>query len=229
MYKHIFFDLDDTVWDYRANARETLLEIYHEEGLEELDKFEAEEFVTTFTEINYRLWDELDKGIITKKIIREKRFEIVLEALGVLNPVLSRHLNERFIETCPTKSNVPDKAHEILTHLYDSYQMHIITNGFQEVQHIKMKSANLDSYFQEIFISEVVGARKPDPQIFDHALEVTGANREESIMIGDNLHTDIQGAINSDIDQVYFNPLNNEHDFEVTHEIRSFSDLLKIL
>ena len=66
MYKHIFFDLDDTVWDYRANARETLLEIYHEEGLEELDKFEAEEFVTTFTEINYRLWDELDKGIITR-------------------------------------------------------------------------------------------------------------------------------------------------------------------
>ena len=125
-------------------ARETLLEIYHEEGLEELDKFQAEEFVTTFTEINYRLWDELDKGIITKKIIREKRFEIVLEALGVLNPTLSRHLNERFIETCPTKSNVPDRAHEILTHLNDSYQMHIITNGFQEVQHIKMKSAKLD-------------------------------------------------------------------------------------
>ena len=229
MYKHVFFDLDDTVWDYRANSRETLLQLYETEELAGFDSFSAEEFVETFTRINYRLWDELDKGIITKNIIREKRFEIVLEALGMHDYPLSRRLNDQFIELCPTKSNVPESAHEVLTYLSEKYSLHIITNGFKEVQHIKMKSAGLAGYFEEVFISEEVGARKPDKEIFDHALMTTGADKGESIMIGDNLQTDILGAIRSGINQVYYNPLLKSHDMTVTHEIQSFRELQEIL
>lgn len=229
MYKHLFFDLDDTLWDYKANAREALLQMFDEYDLQKFDEFNSESFVSTFLRVNYKLWDDLDHGLITKSVIRQKRFDIVFEALGIYSPKTSRELNSRFIELCPTKRNLTESAINVLDSVKIDYKCHIITNGFKEVQYIKMKSSGVHEYFDEIIISDEVGTRKPEAKIFDIAISRSGAQKQESLMIGDNLKTDIRGAREYGIDQVFYNPERKSHGDSVTYEIKSMSELLKIL
>jgi YjjG family noncanonical pyrimidine nucleotidase len=228
-YKHIFFDLDDTVWDYRSNASETVRELYGRHEMAAYNTFSEDDFCETFLIVNKELWDEFDRGRVNKSIIREKRFQLVMERLGQPDPALGIRLSEEFISICPTKGNLPPRAFEVLDYLSDTYVMHIITNGFEEVQHIKLRSGGLTGYFDQVIISDTIGKRKPDPGIFDHALQAAGAKRHESIMIGDNLNTDIKGARDSSIDQVFYNPLRLEHDRDVTYEVYEFSQLQDIL
>jgi putative hydrolase of the HAD superfamily len=229
MYSHLFFDLDDTLWDYKANATETLLQMYEEQELARFEEFGKADFVSTFLKTNYKLWDDLDKGLITKRLIREERFDIVFEALGIYSPKLSRELNARFIELCPTKSNLTEGARDVLNKVKGKFTCHIITNGFKEVQYVKINSAGIQGYFDQVIISDEVESRKPESKIFDIATSRSGAVVEESLMIGDNLKTDIKGARDYGIDQVYFNPNRKTHSDQITYEISNMSDLLKIV
>src|SRR5574343_168695 len=229
MYKHLFFDLDHTLWDFDANARETLLELYDVYELPKLGIDSAEDFIEIYTEHNHRLWRDYHNGVISKEELRSSRFRLTFEHYQVPEQLIPKQFEDDYVKTCPTKTNLFEGTHEVLSILKEKYKLHIITNGFLESQEMKMGRTNIRQYFDEIFVSEVIGLYKPDIALFQHALGVANTTAQESLMIGDSLEADILGAKNAGIYQVYFNPNNDKHDFEITYEIKSLYELLNIL
>jgi len=140
-----------------------------------------------------------------------------------------KEFNECYLTECSQKAGLIEGTKEVLDYLQNKYILHIITNGFEEVQSIKLASSGIDHYFEELITSERAGAKKPYPAIYKFALKTTGDLLEESIMIGDNLKTDIQGAIDYNMDQVYYNPDNRHQNSKVIHEINSLIELVEIL
>ncbi|WP_192822032.1 YjjG family noncanonical pyrimidine nucleotidase [Rufibacter sp. LB8] len=228
-YRHLFFDLDHTLWDFEKNSEETLHHLYDEFKLGELGTFSRESFYKKYSFINHRLWDLYHKGKITQQELREKRFVKCLTGLGMAEADVPQGLSEAFTTICPTKTAVFPYTHEVLAYLKEKYVLHIITNGFKDVQFIKMKSSGLDAYFSEVITSECINITKPDKRIFQHALERAGITAQESIMIGDSLDADILGAMNAGIDQVLFNPEKKRPRLKPTYEVHCLSELKKIL
>jgi putative hydrolase of the HAD superfamily len=228
-YKHLFFDLDHTLWDFDANARETLLELYDTYQLSELGIESAEQFIDVYTEHNHRLWRDYHNGLISKEQLRSSRFRLTFEHFELPEHLIPRQFEDDYVSICPTKTNLFEGTHEVLSILKNDYKLHIITNGFLESQEMKMSRTNLKQYFEEVFISEVIGLYKPDIALFNHALVAVGAESHEVLMIGDSLEADILGAKNAGIDQVYFNPLSDPHNYEVTYEINKLHELLAFL
>ncbi len=230
-YKHLFFDLDETLWDYKANAHETLIELYEQFNLGSNSDLNVEDFVAEFFRTNEELWRKYDKRLIVKDQIRQDRFPLIFERLGVdgHKDIDVEALQKNFIYESPKKGKLIDHAAEILITLSKHYSMHIITNGFEEIQTTKLKYSGIEKYFQQVITSERAHAQKPDPDIFLFALEAVKANISESVMIGDNLVSDIQGARGVGMDQVFFNPDKRNHDLEVTHEINYLFELSGIL
>ncbi len=228
-YKHLFFDLDHTLWDFDANSRETLLELYDTYELEKRGVPSSEEFISVYIEYNHQLWRDYHNGVISKEKLRASRFKYTFEHFKLDEANIPHQFEIDYVNVCPTKTNLFPGTHEVLSTLKDKYELHIITNGFLESQEMKMKRTGLDQYFKEVFVSEVIGLYKPDVQIFQHAMRVADTNAEESLMIGDSLEADILGARNAGIDQVYFNPYDQTHEHEVTYEIKDLRELLNIL
>ncbi len=228
-YKHLFFDLDHTLWDFDKNAEETLIELYDVYKLKSLGIHSVDEFIAVYTEYNHQLWRDYHNGVITKEQLRASRFKVTFEHFGVDALNVPHQFEIDYVNICPTKTNLFEGTHEVLSELKNHYQMHIITNGFLESQTMKMERTNIRQYFHEIFVSEVIGLYKPDIALFNHALNVVNANANEVLMIGDSLEADVLGAKNAGIDQVYFNPFSNNHDYELTHEISQLKELLNIL
>jgi len=232
-YKHLFFDLDHTLWDYDANAKDTLHELYH---FYELDMYGISSetiFTDNFFKVNTDLWDKLDTGEINKFYLRNHRFRLVFESSAAIMKMVDEQLlvevNKKFLAECPKKSKLVDGALDILNYIQGKYDMHIITNGFEEVQAIKMKHSGLDEYFDKIITSEKAGHKKPNGGIYQYALKHTSSILDDSVMIGDNLKTDIKGARMFGMDQIYFNPHGLAHDDQVTLEIEKLSELNLIL
>jgi len=232
-YKHLFFDLDHTLWDYDTNARDTLNELYHFYDLGKYGISTDKYFTDIFFEVNTELWKKLDTGEIDKFYLRNNRFRLVFEAaeaiMKIVNEELLVDVSKRFLQECPKKSKLIDGALDILEGIHGKYEMHIITNGFEEVQSIKMKHSGLDKYFDKIITSEKAGHKKPSKGIYHYALKHTRSILEDSVMIGDNLQTDIKGARLFGMDQIYFNPDAISHEDEVTIEISSLAELSAIL
>src|ERR1700744_5023432 len=204
--KHLFFDLDHTIWDFDKNAEETLHELYSVYGLKDLGLHSAAEFIETYTRNNHRLWAEYHLGKITKTTLREARFRQTFLDLGLHPDVIPVGFEDDYVKLCPTKTNLFPHAHETLQYLQSKYTLHLISNGFRESQDIKISGTNLGAYFQHIIISEEIGVNKPDKAIFEHGLSLAGATKEESLMIGDSLEADVRGALDFGMDAVYFNP-----------------------
>jgi len=228
-YKHLFFDLDETLWDYKANAVDTLIELFEKFELGTKGDLTSDDFVTEFFRTNGELWGKFDKRQIEKDQIRRERFPLIFERLGVDAHQIVDSMQKCFIHESPKKPKLIDYAAEILQALLKHYNMHIITNGFEEIQATKLKYSGLDIYFQEVITSERAHAQKPDPEIFLFALKTVNAKASESVMIGDNLVTDIQGARNVGMEQIFFNPCKITHDLDVTHEINHLFELSGIL
>ncbi len=228
-YKHILFDLDHTLWDFEKNSTEALLEVYEYYRFGENNKFTAIEFVLKFKEINAALWDQYNLNKIAKEYLRNERFKLTLMELGIQENEIPPDIGEMYIMRCPVKPHVIPHTFEVLDYLKPKYKLHIITNGFEDIQDIKLSHSNLRSYFEFIITSERAGHKKPSKEMFEKAIELLEANAEECVMIGDNPITDIQGAINASLDVIYFNPENVPHDLPVTHEIRSLLELTEIL
>jgi putative hydrolase of the HAD superfamily len=227
-YKHLFFDLDGTIWDFETNSIETLNDIYHKYSLKQyFDNFEV--FVKTYHKHNDKLWAKYREGKIEKKVLNIQRFLLTTEEAGLTDYEIAKEIAHDYITISPTKKKLFPYAHEILTALQKEYKLHIITNGFSEVQFLKLENSNLTQYFTEIIISEKVGIMKPAPKIFEHSLNLAGAKKPESIMIGDNLEVDILAAANFGIDQVYFNPGKKPHNENITFEINSLIKLSSII
>ena len=228
-YKHLFFDLDHTLWDFDANARETLLELYDTYRLTELGIDSAEKFIEVYTDHNHRLWRDYHNGLISKEQLRSSRFRLTFEHFELPEHLIPHQFEDDYVSICPTKTNLFEGTHEVLSALKTNYKLHIITNGFLESQEMKMSRTNLKQYFDQVFISEVIGLYKPDIALFNHDLEAVGAESHQVLMIGDSLEADILGAKNAGIDQVYFNPLSDPHNYEITYEINKLHELLALL
>ncbi|HET6992949.1 MAG TPA: YjjG family noncanonical pyrimidine nucleotidase [Bacteroidia bacterium] len=228
-YRHLFFDLDRTLWDLERNARETLLELFEKYELKNRGIESSEIFIEHYNRYNDLLWDRYRRKLIDKATLRALRFKQTLSHLGIHDKELADRFDHDYIAEAPKKKNLIPGAIEMLDALKNDFQFHIITNGFPEVQHHKISNGGLENYFEVIITSEGCGYSKPDARIFTHALKKSGANAEESLMIGDDLQVDIVGARKAGWDQVFFNPVKGAHSEKVTHEITELKELVKIL
>lgn len=229
MFKHkkdIFFDLDHTIWDFDRNAQETLHELYYSYKFDKLfNRANSDEFIETYTKNNHRLWGLYHHGKIDKPTLRELRFADTFRDLGVDPCKFPIEFELDYLQICPTKTNLFPHAIETLDYLQQKYNLHLISNGFKEACEKKLEHSKLNAYFKTVVISEVFGINKPDRRIFEYALENGKAQKEHSIMIGDNLDADIKGAINAGMDAIFFNVLNQERPHDVEHMISDLKEL----
>ncbi len=228
-YKCIFFDLDHTLWDYETNSRDTLLELFERQDLMHQGIVDFDEFHRTFKQVNQELWFLYDHGKIDGAVIRNQRFQKILERFGVNKAELAMRLSEDYINESPKKGKLMPGVHDTLRYLAAAYPLTIVTNGFNDVQHTKLTSGGLTPYFRHIVTSERAGFKKPARGIFEFALDANGVSAEEAIMVGDNLLTDIAGARNASVDAIFFNPDRVEHKEDVTREISSLEELCSFL
>ncbi|MPQ47604.1 noncanonical pyrimidine nucleotidase, YjjG family [Marinifilum sp. N1E240] len=228
-YKHIFFDLDRTLWDFNSNSEITLNQLYRDYQLQLIfGTFLF--FKSRFEYHNSKLWNAYYQNRIKKEDLVYRRFYLTLKEAGTDDIDLAKEIAQDFIEISPLQTKTFPYAHETLQYLKEkNYELHIITNGFNEVQGKKLKNSKLDSFFTQVITSEDAGANKPSPKIFEHALKIANATPENSLMIGDDLKTDIAGAKNSKINQIYFNNHKVKHDKKPTFEIFSLKELQDIL
>ena len=189
-YKHIFFDLDRTLWDFEYNSHETLLELCKSYNLKEKGVENSLEFIKIYKTHNTKLWDLYRVDKISQKDLRRERFQRTLSDFGINDFDLSEKIGEDYIQVCPRKNKLYPFAIEVLEYLKQKYPLHIITNGFDKTQHIKLEHSGLKQYFDKIITSEKLGVKKPNPAIFQHAIEMANTNKEERVYIGDNLVVD---------------------------------------
>ncbi len=227
-YEHIFFDLDRTLWDFDENSKKVLNDIYVNFKLN--DSISSSNlFVVKYQEINEYLWGLYRDDKLTKEELRWKRFKDTLLYFNISDKELPIHMGDYYIENSPIQTLLFPNSIEVLDYLSKKYKLHIITNGFEEVQHIKLKESGLRDYFDVLIFSESAGVKKPHPYIFKKALKKAGAKSSNSIMIGDDLYADIYGAQRVNMDNIYFNPNKTEHDKYVQYEINCLSKLFEIL
>mgnify|MGYP003575992976 CR=1 FL=1 len=229
MLRHIFFDLDHTLWDFDKNAEETLHELYQTHSLASLGLSCPYTFIETYTRNNHLLWAEYHLGKITKEHLRTTRFSSTFLELGLSAEHVPAAFEDDYVRICPTKTNLFPQAHETLSYLRQKYKLHLISNGFKESTELKIQVTGLAKYFENIIISEVIGVNKPDKAIFQFALDAAGAKKEESIMIGDSIEADIRGALNFGMEAIYFNPMNKEKPADVTRQITCLDELITLL
>ena len=226
-YKHIYIDLDRTLWDFEANAREAFREIFEMFDLSGTIP-DFMEFIDTYVYYNEKLWEKYGKGRIKKELLRTERFRLTLNKFKIKDFDLVNKMSDAYMEITPQKSILVKGAVETLNYLHSKYNLYILTNGFPEVQYTKIKNCGIENFFLKIITSEEAGWHKPDKRIFQYALKCVNAGKDESIMIGDNLEIDIKGARNFGMDQVFYNVDNISHKVKVTFEIKEFIELMKI-
>ncbi len=227
-YAHLFFDLDHTLWDFETNSRETLRELHRAEHLVERGIADAAEFIDTYEEVNNGLWRRYENGHIDRYVLRVLRFRNTLLHFGLKDDVLADRLGHDYLAMTPKRTALMPGARELLADLGAHYRIHIITNGFHEVQQEKIACSGLDHHFDLVLSSEMAGAKKPDPRIFRAALHRTKATAQESLMIGDSVAADIVGARTAGWDQAHFAP-NGGGDEEATYVLKRLDDLRAIL
>lgn len=226
MIKHIFFDLDHTIWDFDKNANETLTELYEQYQLKALGLDSCKLFIERYSANNQLLWADYHMGRITKETLRSERFHKTFIELGVAPDQVPQEFETDYVRISPTKRNLFEGSEKVLAYLQQKYTLHIISNGFKETTLTKMDLCNLNPYFCNVIISEDVGVNKPDKAIFDYALNKAGAIKEESIMIGDSLEADIRGAQDFGMKAIFFNPLHKEKPADVEWEIKHLEELM---
>jgi len=205
-YRHLFFDLDHTLWDFDANARATLSQLHIDLDLVSKGVHDFERFHQSYLAHNEKLWARYRKGFIRQDELRLKRMWLTLLDFKIADEALSRQLSELFLQLLPTRTILFPDTVEVLQYLQEKgYALHLITNGFEQTQHSKLQSSGLAPFFREVITSECSNSLKPQKEIFDYALAKAGADRSESIMIGDSLEVDIEGALRAGIDAIHVN------------------------
>ena len=228
-YKHLFFDLDHTLWDFDANAKATLAEIYLFFELEAKGVTPFADFYKHYLHHNEILWDRYHKGFISSEELKWKRMWRTMLEFNIGSEQLARDMSNRFLEILPTKTLLFPHTIEILDYLTaKGYHLHLITNGFEKTQWSKINNSGLSHYFTHMITSEASNSLKPKKAIFDYALNKAGATLAESIMLGDNLDADIQGAINAGMDCIFVNHIKAVTEIKSTFTIEHFKELEQI-
>lgn len=229
MYKHIFFDLDHTLWDFDTNARDTLHTLHQQYSLEQRGIQDFNLFYRSYLGHNERLWEKYRNGLIKQQDLRFKRMWLTLLDFKLADEQLAKLISEQFLELLPTRTSLFPYTIEILNYLKEKgYEMHLITNGFDTVQHNKLNSSGLKLFFKEIITSECSNCLKPQKEIFEYAFNRCGATPCESIMIGDSYEADIVGAMNAGIDQVHVNYSRISTPLKPTYTIYELKELEQI-
>nr|WP_321224993.1 YjjG family noncanonical pyrimidine nucleotidase [uncultured Psychroserpens sp.] len=216
--KHIFFDLDHTLWDFDKNSALTFEKIFEVHKLQ----LRASDFLKAYEPINLNYWKLYREEKIDKMSLRYKRLKDSFDAVDYkIEDAIINQLSSDYITYLTTYNHLFDGAIELLDYLHQHYDLHIITNGFEEAQQRKMDNSNISKYFKTITNSESAGVKKPNPKIFNYALQTSNALPEQSVMIGDNYEADILGAIDVGLDVILF----NYHNFNAEPHIKQVSKL----
>ena len=217
----IFFDLDHTLWDFERNSALAFDQVLRERNL----PFTIEDFLSFYVEINHRYWDEFSLNLISREELRVGRIRDTFLRLNYNSDTQEIiEVGDQYLKYLPEYNHLYEGAVDLLDYLKPKYQLHIITNGFSEVQAKKLAMSGIDKYFNTVTDSEVADAQKPDTKIFAYALHQANAIIDHSIMIGDNLMADIGGASKIGMDAIFF----NEHKKEVPSDILQVHTLTAI-
>ena len=229
-YRSIFIDLDDTLWAFTENARDTFEEMYHQYRFERY--FQSfDHFMELYVPKNLELWDLYGRHEISKDELNARRFSYPLLQVGVDDPALVKAYSDGFFAAIPYKRKLMPHAMEALEYLSGKYRLYILSNGFRELQEQKMRSAGILHYFRKIVLSEDIGAHKPFPAIFNFAMSATQSEFRTSLMIGDNWKNDVAGARDVGMDQGYYCPDAEPSvlDFQPTFLLRDWKEIKKVL
>lgn len=217
----VFFDLDHTLWDFDKNSALTFSTIFDIHNV----NVPLNEFLKVYEPINLNYWKLYREEKIDKASLRYGRLKKTFDAIDIsVDDKLINTLSEDYITHLPTHNYLFDGTFEVLNYLEQNYKLHIITNGFHEVQHGKLRNSNIDAFFKTVTNSEMVGVKKPNPIIFEHALSLANTSANSSIMIGDNWEADIQGALNVGLDAICF----NVHGTNLDKSIKQITNLLEL-
>ena len=219
--KHVFFDLDHTLWDFDKNSALTFDKIFN---LHQID-IDIKQFLSVYEPINLDYWKLYRDEKIDKPSLRYSRLKDTFDAIRFeVSDDTIHQLSEDYITYLTTFNHLFEGTVDILEHLSQRYQLHIITNGFDEAQQRKMDNAKISQYFKTITNSEIAGVKKPNPIIFNYALNVANAKSHESIMIGDSLEADILGALDVGFDAILFNYHRHKPDAHIK-QIKTLLDI----
>jgi YjjG family noncanonical pyrimidine nucleotidase len=223
-YQHLIFDLDHTLWDFETASNETLEELYfkYHLGVQNID---LEAFKSNFHRVNYILWKKYNINEITSEQLRKSRFIEILASFGIDNEKLADNLSDEYLEICPTKPHLLPFAKEVLDELHLKYPLHILTNGFPDIQRTKMTSGGILHYFSNIITSAESGCKKPEKQAFLYLTQILGVSPENCLMIGDSADADIAGATLAGIDTVWYNPQKSTSSVRPTYDIECLREL----
>jgi len=228
-YKHLFFDLDNTLWDFDYNSKIVLGYIFNKFDLQKKGIPSEKKFINIYKKVNGELWFKYREGLVTKELLRSQRFLKTLNIFNIKDQLLSQEIGNFYISNSPCQTKLMEGAKEVLFNLSLHYDLHIITNGFQEVQDVKLKKSGIFSFFDNIIVSEDVGVLKPHKKIFQYALNICSAKKKDCLMIGDDIISDISGARSFGIDQVFFDYKFSNKKVQSTYTITHLKELEKIL
>ncbi|MFV0237645.1 MAG: YjjG family noncanonical pyrimidine nucleotidase [Flavobacteriales bacterium] len=229
--KHIFFDLDNTLWDFVKNSKITLENLYKEHLVEEKYHVTFSTWYSHYYDINEQLWAEYRDHKITKEELKDSRFKRAFQAAKIDNTTIPKAFEAVYLHHLPKSNFLRDGANDLLQYLkqQNKYKLHIITNGFKDVSLKKIKGSNIESYFNVVVSAEDVHTRKPDPKVFQYALNLAKASKKESIIIGDDYIADIMGGLNFGIQAIFYNVLDMDVENDTFIEIKHLNEVKKYL
>jgi putative hydrolase of the HAD superfamily len=228
-YSHLFFDLDHTLWDFDTASKQAWSLLYREYHLEEKGIADFDAFFSVYNAHNDRMWERFRSGFMKREDLRWKRIWHTLIDFRLYDTDLAHEMSDAYLELLPTQAALMPAAVELLNYCKGRYTLHLITNGFEETQRLKLKHAGIEGYFTEVITSEKSNSMKPHPEIFQYALAAAGASCAECLMIGDALDIDILGAMQVGMDCAYYNPQRKPHTEKPTYEIAHLAELIPIL
>lgn len=231
-YTDLFIDYDDTLYDTYGNAVIALKEAFE---LFHLERYfpDPQVFYDEYWKTNIGLWTQYSKGEITRDTLILERFRRPL-SVGMGEDATKEkclEISDRFLDLCASKPGVVSGAHELMQYLQRrGYRMHMCSNGFHEVQYKKLEASHMRNYFHTIILSEDAGANKPSRLFFDYAFKITGASPATTLMIGDNLQTDIMGAQGAGLDTIFYNRFPEHEKSQIaTYSVTRLKDIMQIL
>ena len=220
--QHVFFDLDHTLWDFEKNSDLTFQKVFNDHNI----KLELNSFLQVYKPINFEFWKLFREEKVTKSELKYGRLKKTFDAINyTVSDEVINLIAKQYIECLADFNHLFEGTFEILDYLKEKYKLHIITNGFEEIQSKKMISSNIYHYFDKVITSESVGVKKPNSKVFTYALDLAKANKENSIMIGDNLEADIHGALKVGMKAIH---CNFENEIIKSNEFISVTSLLEI-
>lgn len=230
MIQHIFFDLDNTLWDHRRNAKLALEDLFKRAQIREKYSLTFEEFHKEYFTVNENLWAQIRDGEIDKEYIRKFRFYNTFLFFGIDDFELAQRFEINFLDEIVSYNHLVEGAFELLEYLSQKkYRLHVLSNGFQEVTYRKCELSGIKNYFETITSADEINIRKPQPEIFEYALNKSGTKKAESVIIGDDWIADIEGGLAFGMKAIFFDVFNDNYTAENVKTVKKLSEIHELL